>query len=61
MNDMGDKREVIRDEYGCIDWKANGWPEPNAFGEGDMTDMPHEIRDEWYDICDVLEMIWEET
>lgn len=54
--------EVIRDEDGLIDWKANGWPEPNPYGEGDTSTMPYEglVWIEWADVCDLLEWMWEE-
>ena len=56
---MSDTATVIRDEYGCVDWKANGWPEPNPYGIGDTSTMPYEIWKQWADICDMCENAWE--
>lgn len=50
----------LRDEFGAIDWKANGWPEPNPYHAGDTSTMPYDIWEEWEDICGYAEMVWEE-
>jgi hypothetical protein len=55
---------IIRDEYGCIDWKANGWPEVTAFyasviDEADEK-MPPDVFDYWLDACNEAEMQYEE-
>lgn len=50
---------VVLDEFGFIDWEANGWPEPNPYGEGDTSGMPFEVWKQWADACDICEMLWE--
>lgn len=51
--------EVILDEFGCIDWQANGWPDPNPYSAGDTDDMPYEVWQQWADACDLCEMMLE--
>lgn len=55
---------IIRDEYGCIDWKANGWPEVTAFYASVMDEarekMPPDVFDYWLDACDEAEIQYEE-
>lgn len=61
-------REIVTDEYGNIDWNANGWPEPNPYGDSHETvdgvelttdGMPNDIFEEWLDACDLQEQFWE--
>ena len=55
---------VIRDEYGYIDWKANGWPEMTPFYSSVMDEalkkMPPDVFDYWLDACNEAEMQYEE-
>ena len=51
--------EPIKDEFGLIDWEANGWPEPNPYGDGDTSAMPYDIWKEWIEACEFCEMVWE--
>ena len=50
---------IVRDEYGFIDWEASGIAQPNPYGEGRCT-VPDELLDEWTDLCDITEQQWEE-
>jgi hypothetical protein len=42
--------DVILDGLGCIDWEANGWPEPNPSMDGDTSTMPDDIYEVWADV-----------
>jgi len=50
-----DRSAIVYDEHGGIDWKANGWPEPNMFYAGNTNSMPFEVLEDWFDACDRLE------
>ena len=53
------KNDIITDSNGNIDWKANGWPEPNPEAQT-MIDglsthgMPNDVFNQWLDECDAL-------
>lgn len=53
-------KTILCDEFGCIDWEANGWPEPCVeWSSVDTSMMPGCARTEWQRISEDLETAYE--